>query len=170
MEAVERLVRGGARSVRPGDAARAGGGVSDGRAGAGGRAGGSVGQGKQIHQGPAADLVALAALATTRRLETPAETAERLERARFAAAGRGPAVAGGRAALLARGASASMPLSRSERLSPVGALGPRVLVAQAPIEIGEARTEIRVVRERAPGHVVGCHWSQTIPGDRTSVV
>ena len=36
------------------------------------------------------DLVALAALATTRRLETPAEAAERWERARFARAGRVP--------------------------------------------------------------------------------
>ena len=80
MEAVERLVRRRSPRHQVTSRVRAAAPVD---AGAGGRAGDC----RAAETDPSragGDLVALAALATTRRSETPAETAERLERARFA--------------------------------------------------------------------------------------
>jgi hypothetical protein len=126
-------------------------------------------QWKQIPSRAGADLVALAALPTTSPPETPAGTAARLKRARCAVPDGPRRRRRARSAADSRGLGDDASIEIREALAG-NALQPAGPRRSAPDRDLRGSHGNRVVREGAPGHVVTCHCSQTIPGDRTSVV
>ncbi len=130
-----------------GDAARAVGSVCDGTAGAGGGAGGMSGGGNRSIKGRRRSCGAGGA-GDNESIGNTGGNGGALEAGTPRAAGRGPAVAGGRGALPTRGVSATTPLSRSERLSPVtlsarwsSSLSPRSRSARLARKSGSSASE-----------------------------